>query len=458
MRHTSKSAIWCTALLVVVSLLPGGCVRYSPELMERVSFMERAQTKEDGKTRVTAAVLSSKESSELFGVDLAKKGIQATWLKIENNEDVPLIFMQQLVNPDYYSAGETAYICHLGPKKLFFDLGLLSLVFLPATLIAFPFRYYSARYANSRMNDDFEEKGIRNEILMDGKTLSGFMFTPLDEGTKTVNVVLRGRNVERKLTFSIPVPGIKTDYRQRQFEALYPKERLYECTEADMPEINRKFVPCTTNRKGTERGDPLNLVIIGDLTDILDAFSSAGWDETEALTFRSALKTAKAFLGGEVYRYSPVSPLYYDGRSQDIALQKARGTISQRLHLRLWCTPARYKGKTVWVGQVSRDIGVRFTLKTWNLSTHKIDPNVDDARDYVLADLAGAKRVARLGYMSGMGPVKREEPRKNLTGDPYYTDGYRIVMELSETITSPDFFSWDTTMSDLGVSPEGEAS
>jgi len=143
-----------------------------------------------------------------------------------------------------------------------------------------------------------------------------------------------------------------------------------------------------------------------------------------------------------------------------VALQKARGTISQRLHLRLWCTWARYSGKTVWIGQVSRDIGVRFTFKTWNLSTHKIDPDVDDARDYVLADLAAAKRISRLGYLDGVGAATRECPRKNLTGDPYYTDGYRVVMMLSDGTTSPEFFSWDATMTglDQGAAPAQESS
>jgi hypothetical protein len=64
-----------------------------------------------------------------------------------------------------------------------------------------------------------------------------------------------------------------------------------------------------------------------------------------------------------------------------------RQTINERLHLRLWLTPLRFQDKPVWIGQISRAIGVRFTLRTWNLTTHKIDPDVDDARDYVLDDL-----------------------------------------------------------------------
>ena len=55
----------------------------------------------------------------------------------------------------------------------------------------------------------------------------------------------------------------------------------------------------------------------------------------------------------------------------------------------------------MWIGQISRDIGVRFTLKTWNLTTHKIDPDVDEARDYVLDDLMKAGRVSLVAYIAG---------------------------------------------------------
>ena len=88
------------------------------------------------------------------------------------------------------------------------------------------------------------------------------------------------------------------------------------------------------------------------------------WDETESLTFGTAWKTARAFLFESHYRYSPVSPLYLGGREQDLALQRARLSLNQRLHLRLWATSVRFDGQPVWVGQVSRDIGVRFTPGT----------------------------------------------------------------------------------------------
>jgi hypothetical protein len=105
-------------------------------------------------------------------------------------------------------------------------------------------------------------------------------------------------------------------------------------------------------------------------------------------------------------------------------------------------TPLRFKGKPVWIGQISRDIGVRFTPKTWNLTTHKVDPDVDDARDYLLDDLLEAGRVALVGYVGGAQAASRDVPRRNLTGDPYFTDGLRALVMFAESRTDPMFVNW----------------
>ena len=92
--------------------------------------------------------------------------------------------------------------------------------------------------------------------------------------------------------------------------------------------------------------------------------NGSSWDQVEAITFKTCSKMAKAFLLDAEYRYSPVSPLYIAGRRQDVALQRARASINERIHLRLWRTAHAFEGQRVWIGQVSRDIGVRFTFKT----------------------------------------------------------------------------------------------
>ena len=42
--------------------------------------------------------------------------------------------------------------------------------------------------------------------------------------------------------------------------------------------------------------------------------------------------------------------------------------------MRLWLAPFRFEDRPVWIGQVSRDIGVKITPKSPTLTTHVIDP------------------------------------------------------------------------------------
>ena len=82
------------------------------------------------------------------------------------------------------------------------------------------------------------------------------------------------------------------------------------------------------------------------------------------------------------------------------------------------------------MGQISRDIGVKLTSKTF--VTHKIDPVVDEARLYITLDLAASESLHALGYVKGVGYSDRDNPRFNYTRDPYYTDGLRVVLILGE--------------------------
>ena len=140
-----------------------------------------------------------------------------------------------------------------------------------------------------------------------------------------------------------------------------------------------------------------------------------------------------------------MSPLYVYGRPQDVGLQKARQTVDERNHLRLWLSPMRYHGMPVYIGQISRDIGVKLTTKSPTLTTHEIDPDVDEAREYLLQDLLESQKVAKIGFVEGVGQAGPENPRYNLTDSPYWTDGLRVVFVFSEESTALDeveFFEW----------------
>ena len=204
------------------------------------------------------------------------------------------------------------------------------------------------------------------------------------------------------------------------------------------------------DKKDKDYGDPLNIAFVGEIQDLYYALLRAGWDETETIYGGSLIKTGLSALVGGEYRYSPVSALYVFGRAQDAAFQRARSSINERNHLRIWLTPLRYEGKPVWIGQISRDIGVRFTAKT--ITTHKIDPDVDETREFLLEDLAYSQGLAAFGYVKGVGAAPIDEPRGNLTGDPYFTDGLRVVMWASESPSAID----ELGIIDLGSHPDME--
>ena len=389
---------------------------------------------------VRASVLADRESERFFGVPLARRGIQPVWLDIANNGPHPYRPRLASLDPNYFPPLEAAYANHFHFVRRILGFGVLAWLFLPLVVLL-PFKLLAARIANRRMDAYFQEHGLGWGLIRPGTSAAGFVFTTLDEGTKQFTVRLLGPAGAREFAFSIPVPGLKVDHTERSFEAPDHRGEPVECDEPELRKRLEALPRSTTNRKGTVEGDPLNLVVIGDFDTVLSGFG-ARWDETQAITFRSCLWTFKAFSLGRAYRYSPVSSLFVDGRRQDFALQRARHVINQRLHLRLWLTLLRFRGQPVWVGQISRDIGVRFTPKTWNLTTHKVDPDVDDARDYLLDDLLESGHVALVGYVPGAQPASRAAPRHNLTGDPYFTDGLRALVMFAETRTDPVFVNW----------------
>jgi hypothetical protein len=91
---------------------------------------------------------------------------------------------------------------------------------------------------------------------------------------------------------------------------------------------------------------------------------------------------------------------------------------------------AIYRRRTVWVGQISRDIGTKLTTQTRSFTTHRISPEVDQDRYYILQDLLLTGEAYWLAFASGVGVSSPANPRTNLGFDLYVTDGLRVVVFL----------------------------
>jgi len=187
--------------IVVSSIVLGGCTVYQkPHPIHDVPFMERSQSKVDGEVRVTVVVLSAEESRQIFGVNLAGQDIQPVWVRVQNADTAAYWFMSSGLDPDYFSPLEAAYAFH--------------------TTIG--------SSGNQKIVMNF-----RNQIAP-GTSVSGFVFTNRDEGTKVIDIDLIGIGRVKFFTFFAEVPGIKADYHKGDFDTLYPEEEMVDLDENEL--------------------------------------------------------------------------------------------------------------------------------------------------------------------------------------------------------------------------------
>jgi len=393
------------ALAVAISFFDTSSFIPNPDA--NASFIARAQQKSAPGIKVKMSALGAGESQQSFGEDLAKYDIQPVWLSIENDTDEQFVFLPITMDPDYYSPYEVSYRFH----------GAFS-------------------FAANRARDDFFLKSQIASVLPPHSTTTGFIYGVLDAGIKYAHVVMAGNGRIEAFDFALLVPGPAFVGTNIRADKIYPGKSIENLQIDSVRTTFAKQICCTTNSEGTRYGDPLNLVIVEGKQDPIVPFIARGWHLARQLNVSSAIDTARAFIFRDEFLTSPVSPLYVFGRKEDLVLQKARSTINERVHARFWLAPYTFESRRVWIGQVSRDIGVRLTDQTWNLTTHKIAPDVDFDRSYLLQDLVMSGFVEQYGYVDGVGAAPSSAPRTNLTGDPYYTDGLRVVVFLSNQTTS----------------------
>lgn len=394
-----------TIATLTLALLLSAC-SFHPGIVDPETLNAGAQQHVEDNLTITTNVVSDSDAREIFGVALGVHGIQAVWIEVDNRTGQPLYYLPVTTDQQYFSPLEVAW-------KVKGKFGK------------------DDERAVDRM---FIDRAMPVN-LPPGERTGGFVFTNRDLGVKVVNVVLLGGGQSRQTSFMIDVPGIKLDVEKVNFQGLYEAHEYQQLSREELKTWLAEQACCTSNDDQSSSGDPINFALVGDSQLLLSAMVQRGWDLTERIHGGSIWKTTKSFLVGSSYRYSPVSSLYALERPQDLALQKARGNIHQRNHLRLWRAPVNCDGEPVWLGQISRDIGVRFTFKSPTLTTHKIDPDVDEARDYLLQDMIFSQRLAEFGYVRAMDPRTIAEPGHNLTGDPFITDGLRLVMFFHQPMT-----------------------
>ena len=352
---------------------------------------------------VSAWLVPDDEAERRYGVNLADKGLQAVWLRAENGTTKVLWLLAAYVDPDYFTADEAAYL----------------------------FRFGMSGEELERLRQRFRDLSMRAR-LEPGLTYQGHVLVPRSEGGRYVEVTINGRAEVRRFGFPLRTPDGHFDFEDLDPAAIYPGFARPDLDEQQLRARLEELPCCATDKSGEKAGDPLNVVLVGKPSQVMAALSQSGWSFTHRIDWTTIRREISAAVAGSRYPNAPVSDLYVFDRPQDLAFQRARFTLSQRNHMRLWLAPYTFKGLSVWVGQVSRDIGIKVTAKSSTLTTHIIDPLVDEARQYVLESLLIRHRIEAFTFVPGAPVATREDPARNLTDDPYVTDGMRLVVLVAE--------------------------
>ncbi|MBW0005128.1 MAG: LssY C-terminal domain-containing protein [Hyphomicrobiales bacterium] len=189
-------------------------------------------------------------------------------------------------------------------------------------------------------------------------------------------------------------------------------------------------LPMVTRTAQDIPGDPMNVGLVGTKEDVLCAMHAADWHPADPITLRSSLEIIGSVVLDRPYAQAPVSPLFYQGRREDLAFEKADGkSADRRNHVRFWKVLSKgEEGRSVWLGAATFDRGVGFNRFTGQV-THHIAADIDAERDFLTEALMDAKVVEAVYEVTGIGPTL---DGVNGGGDPYHTDGEIKISRLVE--------------------------
>lgn len=432
--HGNKQRQWLLVSVVfLLCALSSGCVRFEPTSSPDWPNPSQVKTAVEGDVHLSAAILTDQQAEAVYGVNLADVGLQATWLRVDNRSANARWLLVSAFDANYYAPDEAA--------ALFYPI--------------------LSNADDVRVTQHFRDLSIPLKTSS-GTVTEGFVLAPRKEGGRYANFALFGDHGLLKFGFALPLPNGEFDYEQLDVHRIFDGRELRALSLAELRMMLEQELPCCSrNESGDREGDPLNLVMVGEPDAVLASLSAAGWSFTHKIDSHTVWRLISATLSGEAYPVAPISPLYVDDRPQDIAMQRARATIVQRNHLRLWLLPVLYQGEHVWIGQVSRDVGIKATTLSPTLTTHVIDPNVDEAREHLLQTLLLSGGVKRFGFVGGSRESEPERPAVNLTEDPYYSDGLRLYLELTGELNVPpaqvEYLEWEKSDAPMQRSRSSES-
>lgn len=352
--------------IIIVLLYLGGCATWqAPETVDDSALRTRAVSETVMDVTLSASVLSSEDSQQLFATDLNGTGVQPVWIEVQNNSTHTLWLLRAGTDPNYYSPLEVAWPLHAR-----FD-----------------------KKGNDAIDEYFDSRSFKNPVPP-GVTHSGILFTNPHRGTHVLNVDLLGQQTFFPFTLFLPIPG---EYDDRAAIAVRRQSTTSYTNylDADTFRATLERLPCCTSG-----GEPVNLVLVGEIDDVAAAFVRRGY---RALYVENDDRQ-------QLFERPP-----------DMVVRKSGDGVTANW-IRMWVSTLRYHDQPVVLAQTGRPIGGRFALASSNKP--QPHPDIDESRNLLIQDLVYSGGLGQLGFVGGVGTV----PETVGSNSPYHTDGLRAVL------------------------------
>ncbi len=187
-------------------------------------------------------------------------------------------------------------------------------------------------------------------------------------------------------------------------------------------------IPRRVRDQQNNLGDMVNFALVGSEAQVTKAFENAGWVQVDTSTGNAVVHGLMATLEHKPYLEVPVSTLFLFDRPQDLSYARADPitVAAQRHHLRVWRTTEVVDGKPLWVGSATHDVGFEKDQRNGGV-THKIDPEIDQERDFIEQSFAAAGNLQWAAYVTPVDPVRTA---RTATGGEFHSDGRIVVLAL----------------------------
>lgn len=369
-RFSGRQAADLTGMLIIIMLSLVGCASWqAPQSVDDSALRTRATSETVMDVTLSATVLGSDDSQRIFATDLNITGVQPVWIEVQNNSSHTLWLLRAGTDPSYFSPLEVAWPLHTKFNKK----------------------------GNAEIDKYFESISFTNPIPP-GRTQSGILFTNRHKNTHVLNVDLLGQQTFFPFTLFLPIPGEHDSRIQEGMNRLASMDYTdYQDTGAFRAALEQ--LPCCTSA-----GDPVNVVLVGDIANIGAAFIRRGY------------RSQRHHIDDRHLLFN---------RTADIVLRKSGEGVNASW-IRVWVSPLRYQGQPVLLAQSGRPKGGRFEIDAYK--EPRLHPDVDESRNLLIQDLLYSGSLAQMGFVRGVGTISRETVDSADSGTRYHSDGLRAVL------------------------------